>query len=96
MARRAEIGDTKWSKNGYHYTKCESGWRLTHHIVAELAMGRPINTTEERVSFIDGDRQNLDPSNIQVAPKQNGKAARIKKLKRQILILQEELEDLEG
>jgi hypothetical protein len=67
---------TRVAKNGYHYTKMPEGstpsWRLTHHLVAEKALGRLIDSTNERVVFDDGDRTNLAPENIRVVPKGKG------------------------
>ena len=59
----AEDGATMVSKNGYHYTKQNKKWRLTHHIVAEEKLGRPLRE-DERVSFADKNRKNLKPSNL--------------------------------
>jgi argininosuccinate lyase len=61
----ANIGDERISANGYHYTRTESGWRLTHHIVAEQTLGRPLND-DERVTFKDKKRTNLSPENVVV------------------------------
>jgi len=61
----SKLGDVYTSQNGYHYTRIENGWRLTHQIVAEEKLGRPLKENE-RVRFIDGDRTNLDPKNLQV------------------------------
>jgi hypothetical protein len=67
MARgqRSEVGDERWSPNGYHYTRTEDGWELTHKLIAEKTLGRKL-ADNERCRFIDGDRTNLDPSNIAV------------------------------
>lgn len=67
MARgkNAKVGDTREAPNGYHYTRCEGGWRLTHHLIAEKTMGRSLEKGE-RVSFIDGDKTNFKPNNIKV------------------------------
>lgn len=65
---RSEVGATKVSKNGYHYTKTDNRWRLTHHIIAEGILGREL-TPDERVVFADGDRTNLEPENIVVRRK---------------------------
>jgi hypothetical protein len=63
---KSEVGATRVSANGYHYTKLESGWELTHRIVvAEQILGRPLQD-DERVRFADGDRTNLDPKNLEV------------------------------
>lgn len=68
MARgkAASVGDTRVSANGYHYTRTETEWRLTHHIIAEQKLGRPL-ADDERAVFVDKDRRNLDPRNIFVA-----------------------------
>lgn len=42
----SEVGATRVAKNGYHYTKTEDGWRLTHHLTAEKMLGRPLNENE--------------------------------------------------
>ena len=44
--KTVEIGATRVSQNGYHYTKCEEGWRFTHHLTAEKHLGRPIGENE--------------------------------------------------
>ncbi len=94
--RNAKVGDTNVAANGYHYTKTKERWRLTHHLVAEAELGRAIDTSQERVVFVDGDRKNLDPSNVKVIPKKNGKQQRIDTLKERIQLLQEELSELES
>jgi hypothetical protein len=65
---RSDVGDTRTAQNGYHYTKTEQGWRLTHHLIAEKTLGRELRDTE-RVVFVDGDRTNLAPVNIRVKSK---------------------------
>lgn len=68
MARgqRSEVGATRISPNGYHYTNTEDrGWILTHRLIAEKKLGRQLHY-DERVKFIDGDRTNLDPDNLEV------------------------------
>lgn len=88
-------GDTNVAANGYHYTKQNGSWRLTHHIIAEENLGRPLSP-DERAYFIDKDRTNLTPSNIGVARKRKGRRQRIEALKARIQLLQEELAELEG
>jgi hypothetical protein len=63
---RSDVGSTRVSANGYHYTKTDDGWELTHRIVvAREVLGRPLQD-DERVRFEDGDRTNLDPRNLVV------------------------------
>jgi hypothetical protein len=57
----AEVGETRVAQNGYHYTKTENGWRLTHHITAEKMLGRPLEDNE-MVQFIDP-KYKRDPYN---------------------------------
>lgn len=75
--KASAIGDTRIAANGYHYTKAEKGWRLTHHIIAEREiLGRPLRENE-RVEFIDG-RTLLDASNIRVTVQGRGSLRRRK------------------
>lgn len=62
-------GETNVAANGYHYTRQNGKWRLTHHILAEEVLGRPINTENEIIRFRDKDRTNLSKSNIEIIPK---------------------------
>ena len=62
----ASIGSTRVSQNGYHYTKTDDAWRLTHHIIAEEKLGRLLRPGE-RVYFKDGDKENLHVDNIVIA-----------------------------
>jgi hypothetical protein len=48
----AEVNATRTSQNGYHYTKTDKGWRLTHHLTAEKKLGRPLEE-DEIVKFVD-------------------------------------------
>jgi hypothetical protein len=66
--QNATVGDTRVSANGYHYTRTEEGWRLTHQLVAEKKLGRPL-AADERVRFKDKKRDNLKPENIEVVIK---------------------------
>lgn len=75
--KKSDVGDTRIAPNGYHYTRTEGGWELTSRIVAGRTLGRPLEGTE-RVTFIDGDRGNLEPSNLRVAVIRTSSAARRK------------------
>lgn len=85
MARgkASEVGETRVSQNGYHYTKVEdrgdgkAGWRLTHHIMAEKYLGRPIRESE-RVSFQTGNKLDFSEKNIVVTEKGQGSIRRRK------------------
>lgn len=61
-------GSTYVSDNGYHYTKQDGRFRLTHHILMEEKLGRPLRKGE-RVYFSDGNRRNLNKDNIEVRTK---------------------------
>lgn len=64
--RKSKIGDTRVAPNGYHYTRTKNGWELTHRLVAEKKIGRPL-AHDERVRFLDKDRSNYnDPDNLDV------------------------------
>lgn len=83
-------GDERWSPNGYLYRRVDGKWRLVHHLIAEEALGRPVDTSVDYVRFKDRDPKNLKPENIEVVPK--GKAS----LRRQIAALEGRIEDLQG
>jgi hypothetical protein len=93
----SKIGDETIAANGYAYVKTEDGWVLKHHIIAEKKFGHIIDTNKFRIYFVDNDRSNLDPANIDIKPK--GDEAVEKKrerLKIKIAQLQAELEALEN
>ena len=96
MARgqRADVGDVRTSPNGYHYTRTKEGWTLTHRLVCESKLGRPI-ATNERVRFLDKDRTNLSPENLEVYRTfQSSLNKRIARLESKIEDLTAELEIL--
>jgi len=86
-------GDTNVAKNGYHYTKVDGHFRLTHHIIAEQALGRSIEP-DETVSFADNDRTNLDPTNIVVSRRKTSLNGKIAALTARILELTAERDRL--
>lgn len=80
--------------NGYKYRKVDGKFILLHHIIAEEALGRPIDKANERVVFKDNDRTNLSPDNIAVVEKVGGRNKRIEALLRRRQIIDEELAEL--
>jgi len=96
MARgqTAADGDTRVSANGYHYTRQNGKWKLTHHIAAEKMLGRPLRE-DERVHFLTGNKLDMSQDNIKVVKK--GKAnlrARRARLEIRIQELQAELDEV--
>ena len=92
--KTAEVGDTRTAPNGYHYTKTDAGWRLTHHIAAEQYIGRPLKENE-RVEFVTKDRLNFEENNIRVVIQGRGSLRRRKaQLEARIRELQAELDDV--
>jgi len=59
----AQVGDERWSKNGYLYRRLPNRWELVSRIIAEEKLGRSLSANEY-VSYKDGDKTNLDPDNI--------------------------------
>lgn len=91
----SHVGSTMVNKNGYHHTKTEDGWRLTHHILAEERLKRKLKPSEG-VRFRDGDRTNLDPDNLEVVRKGQGSIkAQIAKLNERIRELTAQKTELE-
>lgn len=87
-------GDTRVAPNGYHYTRTESKWELTHKLVWEEANGRKL-ADDERLRFKDRDRTNLSPDNIVMFKKRPQSAAsRRARLEAKIEAMQAELETL--
>lgn len=90
-------GSTRWSPNGYHYTRVRGKWVLTHRLVAEKEiLGRKLRSNE-RVKFIDNNRKNYaDPKNLAVH-EVRGKTDASKRaiLRAKIEDLQAQLEELE-
>lgn len=92
--QKSEVGDTRVAANGYHYTKTETCWRLTHHIIMEQTLGRKLDP-DERVVFKDGKRRNLDPDNLKISIKGRGSLRRKKaQLEARINELQAQLEEV--
>jgi hypothetical protein len=68
---------------------------LTHRIIAERMLGRPL-AENERVRFKDNDRRNLDESNIMVTiTREASKARRIATIEAKIDELKAELAHLQ-
>lgn len=87
--QRADVGATRVAPNGYHYTKVEGGWRLTHHIYAERYLGRPLRE-DERVAFATGNKLDFSEDNIRVLPK--GKAS----IRRRRAVVEARIEELQA
>lgn len=90
---KSEVGDTNVSANGYHYTKTETGWELTHHLIAMKALGRPLRS-DETARFRDGDKTNLDPDNIVVMTKKQSLRGRLAVVESKLAELNAERDDL--
>lgn len=92
--KAAGVGDTRTAKNGYHYTKTESGWRLTHHLTAEKMLGRPLKDNE--IVQFKGSKLNYDdPDNIRIIVKRTSSLRKRKaQLEAKIEELQAELDQV--
>lgn len=62
-------GASYTSQNGYHYTKRDGKFELTHRLIMEQKLGRKL-VPGERVGFKDKDRTNLNRDNIYILNKQ--------------------------
>lgn len=94
--RKSETGETRTAANGYHYTRTDKGWELTHRLLAGRQLGRPLEF-DERVRFIDGDRSNYaDPDNLSVYKVREASVAKKRaRIEARIEELQAQLDDLE-
>lgn len=88
--KRANVGDTRVSPNGYHYTRTAKEWRLTHHIIAEEQLIRRPLREDERVEFVGKNKLDLTPENIRVVSK--GRAS----LRRRKAALEERIRELKA
>ncbi|MFE6846560.1 HNH endonuclease signature motif containing protein [Streptomyces sp. NPDC057686] len=59
------IGTRRVRSDGYVNVKAEHGWQLEHRVVAEMTIGRGLETWEH-VHHMDGDRANNSPDNLSV------------------------------
>ncbi len=75
--QQSPVGTVTVNANGYSQTKTEAGWVGTHTLVLEKKLGRKL-APGERAVFKDGDRGNLDPSNIELKQSTNAKSLRAK------------------
>lgn len=92
----AKEGDTRTSKNGYHYTKTKTKWELTGRLIGGKKLGRPLLDTE-RIKYVDNDRTNLSEDNIEVyVVREAGQAKRRARIEAKIEELQNELEELDA
>jgi hypothetical protein len=92
----AEVGATFVNQNGYHHTKAEGrGFVATHILLMEEKLGRQLEKTEF-VKFIDNDRTNLEPSNLELRVRGDSKSpqARLAAVEARIEELQAEAEEL--
>src|SRR5215831_14713380 len=91
----APIGSETVAQNGYIWVRTERGMRYKHHVVAEQKFHREIDSKLEMVFFIDGDKNNFDPANIDVKPRTaKSPATRRARIEAKIEELQAELEEL--
>ena len=103
MARgaNAPIGAERVSQNGYHYTKTEGGWELTHRMIAERELLKRPLYKNERVVFINGNKMDIRPENLKVTKirtdlsllkkRRNDLITRIEELQGQLADLEEEI-----
>jgi hypothetical protein len=93
--KAAESGATRTSQNGYHYTKVENDWRLTHHLTAEKKLGRPLNDNEIVKLGGKGKKFPYDESNVEVIIKRTSSLRKRKaQIESRIADLQAELDSV--
>lgn len=90
----SEVGATKVSGNGYHYTRTPNGWELTGRYIGAQKLGRALRSNE-RIKFLDGNQLNLDPDNIEVREVKTTSGTKKAQLEARIEELQAKLAELE-
>lgn len=88
----APIGTEHKQPNGYVMVKTEEGWRYKHHIVAEQMLGRPL-TSDERVIFTNGTRDNPTPKTIEVV-KSKSRRTKLQELQKKVSKMQSDMETI--
>lgn len=63
--KAVDNGSTRVAPNGYHYTKVNGTWRLTHHIKMEEYIGRKLRDGE-RVHFVTGNKLDFSKKNLRL------------------------------
>jgi len=93
MARgaAAAVGDERWSANGYHYTKTARGWILTHRMLMEEKLGRPLLGTE-RVVFKNRNKRDIRIDNLELAEVKTD----LKKLKQKLASIQDKIREYQA
>ena len=86
------VGTRRKRQNGYWETKTKLGWERDHNIIAEQKLGRPLDHSKEWAYFIDGDKDNLSPDNIEVRPVRSVKIKRSLQLRTQVKKLRQDLD----
>jgi hypothetical protein len=68
---------------------------LTHHLIAEAELGRPI-ARDETVRFRDGDRANLSPDNIYVTQRKTSLRGKLAALEARKMELEAEIDHVKA
>lgn len=89
--RTSPIGTVTVNANGYSQTKVGEGkWLGTHVVILEEKLGRKLRPGE-RAIFVDSDKTNLSPDNIQLAETMSTRS-----IEARIARLEAEIADREG
>ena len=93
--RTSPVGTETVNANGYTQVKTDTGWTGKHTLVLEEKLGRKLRSGE-RAIFVDGDKSNLSPDNIELATTSTKSVqSRIAKLQAEIEDRQALIKDLE-
>lgn len=84
--RTSPVGTETVNANGYTQVKTETGWTGKHTLVLEEKLGRKLRPGE-RAIFKDGNKENLEPDNIELS------ASATKSIQSRIAKLRAEIED---
>lgn len=87
-----EVGAMRKAANGYWYTKTPQGWRLMHHTIMELRLGRSLKPGE-RVHFKDGNKEDYSIDNLELIPP---KRTTLKRIEYKITEMERQLSNLKS
>jgi hypothetical protein len=87
--------DSYTARNGYINWKIGGKWNAAHRFIMEAMVGRRLYPGE-RVSFKDGNKENLSPDNLRLVSTGKTKAERVAYLEGVIEAATEELANLQA
>lgn len=89
----APLGTERSTQNGYITVKTPQGWVYKHRLIMEEKLGRELQPNEQ-VYFLDGNKSNFDPDNIDIRQRKQGakRERTLKAIQQRLYRLEERVE----